>query len=274
MALNPQLAYPAQITTGDPGYPYGKAQNDIVEGDGVGSPLERQIYNDIFGFQQSLLVDAGITPSGTPDEVGASQYMAALEALARYWADDELGGEIDQNAADIATLETWQNARIPQSWGLGVPFVITANLSNRFNYLSVTAGTVIEQVSVGSVGSCKIPFQLPYPTMRIKANSFKCYAIGSSGHGSLPQFMPSANLNFLGLSGDAGSIAIATDTSATPAAYEVEHALNATHAAFDLSVLPNQMWRRWEVEFKGEGGSNSQVGLRLIAAILWLEDIP
>ena len=83
MALNPSAAYPGQIdTTSDPaGYPFGAAQNDAVIGDGLGTPLERGWVKDLFGFLQALLVQAGLTPSGTPDKVGASQYLTALTTL-------------------------------------------------------------------------------------------------------------------------------------------------------------------------------------------------
>lgn len=81
MALAPFIAYPGQIAVGDPGYPLGRARNEAVENDGTGTPFEEQIVNDIFGFQQSLLVASGIEPTGVPDAVGASQYLAALEQV-------------------------------------------------------------------------------------------------------------------------------------------------------------------------------------------------
>lgn len=85
MAIRPQIEYAGQTTTGDPGYPDGKAKNVGVSGDGTGTPLEEKWVNDLFGFEQALLARAGITPSGFPDKVGASQYLAALT--------DWLGGE-------------------------------------------------------------------------------------------------------------------------------------------------------------------------------------
>jgi hypothetical protein len=85
MALDPSAEYPGQVETGDPGYLYGKAQNVTVEGDGTGTPLEKALVNDLFGFQQALLVAANITPSGNPDMVGASDYLLAIYRLGR-WA--------------------------------------------------------------------------------------------------------------------------------------------------------------------------------------------
>jgi len=82
MALDPSDTYGAQVDTSDPtGYPLGKARNITVPGDGTGTPLEKAWVNDIWGLQQALLDEAGITPSGTPDKVGASQYVEALNYL-------------------------------------------------------------------------------------------------------------------------------------------------------------------------------------------------
>jgi len=81
MALIPQNDYAGQIATGDPAYPHGKARNVTVSGDGTGTPLEASWVNDIWGFLQNLLAEGGVTPTGTPDGVGASQYLDALKAI-------------------------------------------------------------------------------------------------------------------------------------------------------------------------------------------------
>lgn len=80
MAAIPSALYPGQIAT-DANYPHGKARNLTVEGDGSGTPFEQAWVNDLWGFQQALLAAAGITPSGTPDRVGASQYLDAIKAI-------------------------------------------------------------------------------------------------------------------------------------------------------------------------------------------------
>jgi hypothetical protein len=82
MALIPSTRYPAQIDTGQPGYPQGKARNAGAFADGTGTPLEKDWVNDVFGMQQALLADASIVPSGSPDAVGASQYLAAVQSIA------------------------------------------------------------------------------------------------------------------------------------------------------------------------------------------------
>lgn len=88
MAIAPSSVYPGQVDTSDPsGYPYGTARNDVVVGDGSGTPLEELWVKDIFGFQQALLAAAGITPSNVPDKVGASQYLTALLQLSQATSD-------------------------------------------------------------------------------------------------------------------------------------------------------------------------------------------
>jgi hypothetical protein len=84
MAINPSVhgAFTGKIDTTDPtGYPYGKAQNITAPGDGTGTPWVEDGINDIFGFQQALLDAGSVTPSGTADKVGASDYLDALNAI-------------------------------------------------------------------------------------------------------------------------------------------------------------------------------------------------
>jgi len=78
MAINPSVKYVGKITAPSVDYPYGKAQNITVPGDGTGTPWEKDLLNDIFGFQQALLDDASEVPSGIPEKVGASQYLKVL----------------------------------------------------------------------------------------------------------------------------------------------------------------------------------------------------
>jgi len=84
MALNPYSRYPTKVAAGTSAYPYGVPRNVTTPGDGTGTPWEADIVKDIFGFQQELLSKAGITPSGTPDAVGASEYLEALRKCAGY----------------------------------------------------------------------------------------------------------------------------------------------------------------------------------------------
>lgn len=81
MAINPSTEYSGKIGAPSAGYPYGQARNITVPGDGTGTPLEQKWLNDFFGMAQALLKAHGITPSGTPEQVGASQILQSLVAL-------------------------------------------------------------------------------------------------------------------------------------------------------------------------------------------------
>jgi len=80
MALNLETKYPGKIDGSSAQYPFGQFRNITVPSDGKGTPLEKAWPNDIYGLLQALLTRAGITPSGNPDQVGASQYLDALNS--------------------------------------------------------------------------------------------------------------------------------------------------------------------------------------------------
>lgn len=79
MAIDLEDEYGGNVNPADANYPQGSFKNDAVPGDLSGSPLEKLWCNDLFGLLQKLLDYAGITPSGVPDTVLASDYWDALE---------------------------------------------------------------------------------------------------------------------------------------------------------------------------------------------------
>lgn len=105
MAINPGSLYPGKTTAPNADYPYGSARNVTTPGDGTGTPWEAALVNDIFGFQQALLDNAGIVPSGTPERVGVSQYLDAIRSLtvSRVAAPaDLIEGAFDGQRVDLA----------------------------------------------------------------------------------------------------------------------------------------------------------------------------
>lgn len=62
-------------------YPQGSFKNVSTPAGIDGTPLEKAWPNDLYGFFQRLLLDSGITPSGVPDTVLASDYFNALQNL-------------------------------------------------------------------------------------------------------------------------------------------------------------------------------------------------
>lgn len=85
MANNPSTlpGYNGQTAAPDASYPYGSARNDVSPGDLSGTPRIAAEINDIMGFQQALLDEASIVPSGSPDTALVSQYLQALKLVAK-----------------------------------------------------------------------------------------------------------------------------------------------------------------------------------------------
>lgn len=122
MAINPNDRYPGQTTAPSADYPYGGARNQSVPGDNTGTPLEADLINDIFGFQQALLEEAGIMPSGTPDKVGASQYLSALKQLFIQQSSGYVLRNItviDSAGADTYETPSWARALLIYAIGGG-----------------------------------------------------------------------------------------------------------------------------------------------------------
>lgn len=102
MAIRIVDEFPGKTAGVVEGYPHGKARDVSAPNDGTGTPLAASLVNDDQGFKQALLEAAGITPNGTPDEVGASQYLEALKML--FLASGDLRLEVS---------ETQMNFEIP-----------------------------------------------------------------------------------------------------------------------------------------------------------------
>jgi hypothetical protein len=81
MAINPSTEFSGQINAPDANYTYGSARNDTVSGDRLGTPWVAALVNDIFGFQQALLKEAAIVPSGSPETQLVSQYLDAVRKI-------------------------------------------------------------------------------------------------------------------------------------------------------------------------------------------------
>lgn len=83
MATNPSTlgVNVGRITDPDASYTYGSAKDDTTGTAGDGTPFASALLNDIYGFQQAMLVAASIVPSGNADTVTASQYLESLDVL-------------------------------------------------------------------------------------------------------------------------------------------------------------------------------------------------
>lgn len=125
MAINPNTKYPGKTAGTSTEYPFGKARNITTPGDGTGTPWEEDVVNDLFGFQQAMLKAVGRTPSTTPEEVGASQYLQAIMALGNGVGNLYL----DTGAADAYVIDPDTDIPAPETLldGFMVRFVPVAN---------------------------------------------------------------------------------------------------------------------------------------------------
>jgi hypothetical protein len=146
MAINPATSFPGNIdTVSDPtGYPYGKGQNITAPAAGDGTPWEALIVNDILGFQQAMLAAAAIVPSGTPDKVGSSQYLTALQALfeTAFSKNTAFNKDFGADAGDVPDIaSTLANLSILETNASGQMITATKNTAYNKN-IGTIAGTV------------------------------------------------------------------------------------------------------------------------------------
>lgn len=83
MAIKIYEKFAPRANPADGDYPYGSIKNESVPGAKDGTPLDAVWANDYAGFDAALLAQAGITPSGQPDKLGASQRVDAISKLTK-----------------------------------------------------------------------------------------------------------------------------------------------------------------------------------------------
>jgi hypothetical protein len=81
MSLKLNERYPGRFSNPTAAYPQGSFKNRTAPGALDGTYLEKDWANDQLAFLSSLLDAAGIAPNGNVDQVGASQYFAALQSI-------------------------------------------------------------------------------------------------------------------------------------------------------------------------------------------------
>lgn len=173
MALVPGTQYPAQ-TDIDPAYPQGKARNAGTFQDGTGTPLEKAWINDLWGYLQALLAAGGVTPSGAPDQVGASDYLSALNVVAQNQAKFALFPvllRLRQTGIATPYADTAQSLAVRrQSSG---PLLILKSGVNGVHRLNEHDDKMTEVGSVASITSL---------VTDIAANGARLVAIGTGGN--------------------------------------------------------------------------------------------
>lgn len=82
MAIKIYEKFAPRANPADGDYPYGSIKNESVPGAKDGTPLDAAWGNDMVGFTDALLAEAGIVPSGLADTVNNSQRVDAIRAIA------------------------------------------------------------------------------------------------------------------------------------------------------------------------------------------------
>lgn len=74
--------YAPRANVANVNYPHGHGKNESVSGANDGTPLTMEWYDDILGFSEALLADAGVSPSGLTDTALVSDRMTAFRIAA------------------------------------------------------------------------------------------------------------------------------------------------------------------------------------------------
>ncbi len=81
MAIKVFERYGPRANPADSNYPNGSFKNESVPGANDGTPLEVATINDLQGFTDALLAEAGIPSDGNPDTATVSQRLEAFKGL-------------------------------------------------------------------------------------------------------------------------------------------------------------------------------------------------
>jgi hypothetical protein len=110
--INLDLTYTPNVEAPGPDYTYGAFRNDSSGVAVDGTPIERAFLNDINGFFQSLMVEAGIVPSNSPETVGVSQIKDALKAIIQADAAVPIATTLVAGRSELATAAEAVNPAI------------------------------------------------------------------------------------------------------------------------------------------------------------------
>lgn len=125
--INLEQKYTPRINPGDADYPFGSIKGDSSPGAGDGTPLSSSWGNDIEGFRQAVMTEAGVTPSGQPDNAHASQLWSAMKDILRQEVPN-MGWTPVEGSFDLGGIITarnqilwWESAKAWYSWQGTIP---------------------------------------------------------------------------------------------------------------------------------------------------------
>ncbi len=239
--------YGAQVNRANANYPYGQARNRRVTGD-LGTPLEQKWLNDLWGFFQDTLNEAGVEPNNTAERVGNSQILTALRQM----------------------MTGIQRSAVPTT--IAVPPIITINDYDIWEYTNYGESYALRQGSLGigpsgaEPGRIVLPFNIPVGGARIIG--FQAHLQGAGGHTALP-WSNGADPPTFRLSetkfAETTLIAEMQDTSLSVGAYENPHTIGAV-ASYDVTPFA-----QYAVEINGEAGTIFREGLTVFQTYVILE---
>lgn len=167
MAIIPSEQYPGKTAGNTADYPFGEPRNITAPGDGTGTPWEAALVKDLFGFEQALLNEADITPSGEPDTALDSQYLAAIKKI----------------------ITDAINAAKPKGRTLGM---VRFNGANG-NILASTGGITVTRLGVGTY---EVTMATPAPNTNYMPFLSGAYGFGGASSINLANNFPQTTTKF------------------------------------------------------------------------------
>lgn len=143
--------FTGRIVSDPANYPQGKAQDETSGGANDGTPYEEQRANDNFGWQQSLLRAAGITPSGVSDTAAISEYVQAMVEL----VIGRAGLFVAAGLANAITLAASTDQQKPRSYFDGMRIRFRPTLDNTAAATVNVSGLGVKNISNSSTGFLK-----------------------------------------------------------------------------------------------------------------------
>lgn len=248
MAIDFEDEYPGQVAAASADYPRGAPRNISLPGDGSGTPWEAALIKDLVAVWDRLMVDGGVTPSGSPDTALVSDYYDALVA----------------NFATLARMPDDARAAAVSRVGIMGPHDAAPAYAEQWSRL----GGGKWQVRTGGGGAAA---ESPLVFSRIVPKGLSLTACtivlqGPSHTSYPPENAPAFYLRRINLNtAEATTIASETDAQiSTQGTYESRHThaltLSATAFAEDYNMV--------EVEVVPEYGTDAEEGTQVFGVIL------
>lgn len=127
----------AQTTPGSGNTPFGEYKNDAVPGDNSGTPLIEKWPNDIYYALYAVLNRAGITPSGTKENVSVSQFLTALLTVIDQENPANFLRPSPQDTPNNTVKLSGGVTRDPNN-NIGEPVIMAAGLADAITHTAVT----------------------------------------------------------------------------------------------------------------------------------------